>query len=86
MSIAAICRNKDHDFQFMNALQHLLRGTNLRRSLRVYAQQTQARGTRMGCRRAARVTPRQAVAGFDAGIHTGPVSFIPVNTLCRVFH
>jgi len=49
-------------------------------------QQTQARGTRMGCRRAARVTPRRAVAGFDAGIHTGPVSFIPVNTLCRVFH
>ena len=50
------------------------------------SQQTQARGTRMGCRRAARVTPRRAVAGFDAGIHTGPVSFIPVNTLCRVLH
>ena len=50
------------------------------------SQQTQARGTRMGCRRAARVTPRRAVAGFDAGIHTGPASFLPVNSLCRVFH
>ena len=30
-------------------------------------QQTQARGTRMGCRRAAR-----AEAGFDAEIHMGP--------------
>ena len=51
-----------------------------KRKKRETTQPTQARGTRVGCRRAARVTPRRAVAGFGTGIRTGPASRLPVVT------